>query len=1700
MVDLEAQRQELIGEIRLTHAPPPVIAPADADLMVRVPGTHWLDYPPPPPPSEAPEHPDAMADAPVAPPPHVPPLAHVAPPAPAAPLAPATTAPVPAPAAEAALARAAAPPAGSPERAAERKHTGTPGAVSKPAAAVPPPAPPRRRLTVPVLLLIVGVSLVGIAAVFFLILAWTVADIGMKSLIIGGVTLATMVAASLLRRWSLTATAEGIAALGVILLALDGWAARANDLFGSQSMDAVVYAGIVTLAIGILCRVWSVLSRLRGPDLAATLALPVGLGLLAAGLLPLETSAVIAIGLLGTALGGLAHALPAPWSAARPGRDSLPERTALMAIGLAGLAGGAATTLFLGLESMTVQLVAAAAVIVLAVAYAVALRPRAGIEPLPASAPLGQAASALAAGFTASLGWQMAIQDDLAVYTQLVAPLIAVLVAVGLDRRGAGSGALKVPRIAAALVAGPSVVVLVAMSAARASDAIAETWTIWQTPVFSSATASATDTALFSSIAAVVVAVLVFLAPTLARPGIREARPIAAAVVLLAGALGTGIPIAIVGTAVVIAAVSVAALWRGASPAGWGTAAGLGALTAFLAGMASPWLWAVGVLVAVAVPILARAAVRPKGVAGVALALAPVLVGTLAAWVAPLAIAAAAGVEVDARSALALIQWVALVTIVCAVWLRIDAPSRAALAFSSYALFLVSLLVFVMPLASEPSVSATIGEPALAIVRTGALLVVLAVVGLLWTRLGVGASLGAAALVAPAAASVAVAVLTASAVPDDGQWALTTMATAVVVVWIGALLPSRVFAAFGWGGAADSESLIADVDDDSSPVEVLAVDALAVDSRPLDADPLETRPLDDLPLEAGPLQAAALDALALEDRPPRASVPALLRRASDLGALVTAAAALGWHIPDGAQWAMLALAALGFAGAAVTRGWAAPAGERPSGVPETRTAGARLAEAPRRLFAWPAFAAATLALWSWLDRTGSGSHQVEAFVLPPAIGLVAFAAVLVWLRRHAEATIAITLGFGLGLIAPAVYGMWGPSVRGTIVALVASALAVVLAWTPVRRVRMPALAGAGVALLAVAMVAVERALTETAATAWLLLLIAVAFAAAFGFVRGALPSVSPRPAPEAVPIAPEVPAAPAAPAAPAEVVFANLAPPLSLAAATLAVIPSLSEPWVVTVALLLTGALHLVAAALHRLPLAGATRWTAFAAAAVTGGGALLVGDIRAVEVVTFPLAGMLLGGAALAMWRRARTGEPWPGSERVAWLTGVILAVAPSVATDPHDVRAWLVIAGTLLAALGCVVAPIAAARGLGTPSAVLLSAGALAMGLRALLEPSIASGEYAALVAGAGVLVVTAALIWMSETDAAPGASTALAAAGAALLVAFVVVQSEGDAVQASLTATLAGAVGLGGAALLRWRRWAGLGGILAVAGASAALIAAGRRFVAIAATGAPGVEADLWATAGVGIVVAIGIMALRSTESRSVTLVVSATFSIALALFAAAEAVLLGGADGQEVRTILTISALTIVGVLAFVFRERLGLILAVASGLLAGLFALVALTLFDVRPFELATVPPALGMIFLGARALRRDPAVRSWPALGPGLALLTIPSLLYDFTAPSVVDDVGATALWRVVGLGIVAIALVVIGVLRRLQAPLVLGSAVLLVHALAQLWPWISDLYVAVPWWLWLGAGGALLIVIAARYERRMRDLKAAFTAVSSLR
>jgi hypothetical protein len=146
---------------------------------------------------------------------------------------------------------------------------------------------------------------------------------------------------------------------------------------------------------------------------------------------------------------------------------------------------------------------------------------------------------------------------------------------------------------------------------------------------------------------------------------------------------------------------------------------------------------------------------------------------------------------------------------------------------------------------------------------------------------------------------------------------------------------------------------------------------------------------------------------------------------------------------------------------------------------------------------------------------------------------------------------------------------------------------------------------------------------------------------------------------------------------------------------------------------------------------------------------------------------------------------------------------------------------------------------------------------------------------------------------------------------------------------------------------------------------------------------------------------------------------------------------------------------------------------------------------VDPFDVVTVSVGAALLGAGAIRMRRSPAMRSWPALGPGLAVLLVPALVADWTEPE---------LWRLVALGIAAVVAVIAGAALRLQAPLLIGGAVLLIHAVTQLWPWISRLYEAVWWWLWLGIAGALLVAIAATYERQLRLARGLVRTIAGLR
>jgi hypothetical protein len=162
----------------------------------------------------------------------------------------------------------------------------------------------------------------------------------------------------------------------------------------------------------------------------------------------------------------------------------------------------------------------------------------------------------------------------------------------------------------------------------------------------------------------------------------------------------------------------------------------------------------------------------------------------------------------------------------------------------------------------------------------------------------------------------------------------------------------------------------------------------------------------------------------------------------------------------------------------------------------------------------------------------------------------------------------------------------------------------------------------------------------------------------------------------------------------------------------------------------------------------------------------------------------------------------------------------------------------------------------------------------------------------------------------------------------------------------------------------------------------------------------------------------------------------------------------------------------------------------AGVLLTASSWVRLAEADVDAPEAYTVPPALVLLLVGLLQRRRDPELSSWRAYGPGLSLALVPSLLRAVT------DSGDL---RPLLLGLAALAVLGLGVGRRLQAPLLLGGAVLAVDAVVQLAPSLVAVYDAVPRWVTIGTVGLLLVGAGATYERRVQDLRRVGRSIGAL-
>ncbi|SCG36781.1 hypothetical protein GA0070609_0318 [Micromonospora echinaurantiaca] len=400
---------------------------------------------------------------------------------------------------------------------------GPPAMAGPPAGAAAPVvvgAPEASTRTVQGLLFVLGGLLLGTAAVVFTAVAWAAVGVAGRALILAAVTAVALAGPLLAVRRGLRGTAETFAAVGLLLVVLDGYAAWSVDLFGVAGWPGTRYAALVGGASAAAALGYARLSRLTVPWFAALLA--------AQPVLPLFAVE--------------ARPRPAGWSLVFVGVALL---NLAVLVALRGRATGAA------LAGRIVAWIAHAAALVAAAGCALvplALGRAAG-TPLLAGLPLllvaatllgtavlagGPVFRAVAAGLLVPV-LAGALLRPVAELRESLLLVAAALVAAGLAAavRLLPAGTRSGPRVGALLVSGGLLQLAVLMAVVFAGDAVARSLPPWR------GAAAGPDFAWGWQLpvaVALTVAAVALLLPAAARPAVAAAG--AAAVALALPAVG----------------------------------------------------------------------------------------------------------------------------------------------------------------------------------------------------------------------------------------------------------------------------------------------------------------------------------------------------------------------------------------------------------------------------------------------------------------------------------------------------------------------------------------------------------------------------------------------------------------------------------------------------------------------------------------------------------------------------------------------------------------------------------------------------------------------------------------------------------------------------------------------------------------------------------------------------------------------------------------------------------------------------------------------------------------------------------------------------------------------------------------------------------------------------------------------------------
>ncbi|WP_411106466.1 SCO7613 C-terminal domain-containing membrane protein [Streptomyces sp. cmx-4-9] len=553
----------------------------------------------------------------------------------------------------------------------------------------------------------------------------------------------------------------------------------------------------------------------------------------------------------------------------------------------------------------------------------------------------------------------------------------------------------------------------------------------------------------------------------------------------------------------------------------------------------------------------------------------------------------------------------------------------------------------------------------------------------------------------------------------------------------------------------------------------------------------------------------------------------------------------------------------------------------------------------------------------------------------------------------------------------------------------------------------------------------------------------------------------------------------------------------------------------------------------------------AWVPAGVLGAGALLTGAVRSWSAASAAGAvapGVLLGaGAALAVAvavavaAAGRGAAAWPvaaagGLAAVVGLGGVarpelgpgwavvahLLVALPLLAAVragrlAEPVRRGLLLAGALaatVAALGawCAAAAVLAARtgvldevwaastpgadpfGAGAPAVVVLLLAAAAAGWlsRALSRPE--PPVVAVALAWSGLFTAPALLDWPAAVVFAVQV-VVTAAAGAYALKG----RTPGAAVAAGVCALLgAGNVSLGAldGRTATFAVWGLLGAGCAAGAAQRSAPRPARSVAAVCAVGyagglllaasaAAGRPPAWWGLPLLAVPAAAAVFGPRLGGVRVPAEIAAAVCGALAVLWSAGRPGTLGLA--------LALAGVVCAGAAVRAERRPVGW----AAGTLFVLAAWVRLAGAGVAAPEAYSLPVTVPALAVGLVRRRRDPSASSWTAYGPGLAATLLPSLL------AALED----RHWlRPLLLGLAALAVTLAGARRRLQAPLLLGGAVLAGVALHELAPYVVQVVGALPRWLPPALAGLLLLAAGATYEKRLGEARRLRDALGRLR